>query len=358
MAASTEAAATDSRPEFAPALQTIVELVRRIMNADVASILGFSLIDETVRWKAASGFTVDVDFSQPVFRPLGSTIARRAFDGNSVGILQGIGTHAAFPPDDFPVHVAEGVCDMAIAPLRIIGNNSGALTAGYRMPHQFSEDEKRLLQDLAEMAAVVLDSERLVESITAAERIWEQTFNAIGEGILVHDSGGVMLHCNARAAEMLETDQAAVIGLQFRDAFARMFGRRAADYYLADNQGASTVVEVQSEYGRRFLVSIFPIQKPDGQSVNVVTWNDVTRLSEMQDQLGRSQRLATVGQLAAGVAHAVNNHLAAITTCAEAIMSDMREEQTPKQAPESERWNYYLEKIVRQAMRCKEISRR
>ena len=357
MAASTEATATDSRPEFAPALQTIVELVRRIMNADVASILGFSLIDETVRWKAASGFTVDVDYSQPVFRPLGSTIARHAFEGNAVGILQGIGTDAAFPPDDFPVHVAEGVCDMAIAPLRIIGNNSGALTAGYRVPHQFSADEKQLLKDLAEMAAVVLDSERLVESITAAEKIWEQTFNAIGEGILVHDSAGAILHCNARAAEMLETDQAAVIGLQFREVFARMFGRRTADYYLADNHGASTVVEVQSEYGRRFLVSIFPIQKPDGESVNVVTWNDVTRLSEMQDQLGRSQRLATVGQLAAGVAHEVNNPLAAITTCAEAIMRDMRQEAIGKQMPEAAHWNYYLDEIVRQALRCKEITR-
>jgi len=357
MAASTEAPATDSQPEFTPALQTIVELVRRIMNADVASILGFSLIDETVRWKAASGFTVDVDYTQPVFRPLGSTIARRAFEENTVGILHGIGTHAAFPTDDFPVHVAEGVCDMAVAPLRIIGNNSGALTAGYRVPHQFSEEEKRLLKDLAEMAAVVMDSERLVESITAAEKIWEQTFNAIGEGMLVHDSTGAILHCNARAAEMLETDQAAVIGLQFREAFARMFGRRAADYYLADNQGASTLVEVQSEYGRRFLVSIFPIQKPDGQSVNVVTWNDVTRLSEMQDQLGRSQRLATVGQLAAGVAHEVNNPLAAITTCAEAIMRDMRQEAIGKQIPETADWNYYLEEIVRQALRCKEITR-
>jgi PAS domain S-box-containing protein len=357
MAASTEAPATDSQPEFTPALQTIVELVRRIMNADVASILGFSLIDETVRWKAASGFTVDIDYTQPVFRPLGSTIARRAFEENTVGILHGIGTHAAFPTDDFPVHVAEGVCDMAVAPLRIIGNNSGALTAGYRVPHQFSEEEKRLLKDLAEMAAVVMDSERLVESITAAEKIWEQTFNAIGEGMLVHDSTGAILHCNARAAEMLETDQAAVIGLQFREAFARMFGRRAADYYLADNQGASTLVEVQSEYGRRFLVSIFPIQKPDGQSVNVVTWNDVTRLSEMQDQLGRSQRLATVGQLAAGVAHEVNNPLAAITTCAEAIMRDMRQEAIGKQIPETADWNYYLEEIVRQALRCKEITR-
>jgi signal transduction histidine kinase len=136
-----------------------------------------------------------------------------------------------------------------------------------------------------------------------------------------------------------------------------MFGRRAADYYLADNQSASTVVEVQSEYGRRFLVSIFPRQKPDGQSVNVVTWNDVTRLSEMQDQLGRSQRLATVGQLAAGVAHEVNNPLAAITTCAEAIMRDMRQEAIGKQIPETAHWNYYLEEIVRQALRCKEITR-
>ena len=357
MAASAEATTTNSRPEFAPALQTIVELVRRIMNADVASILGFSVIDETVRWKAASGFTVDVDYSQPVFRPLGSAIVRRALEENSVGIIQGIGTRQELAAESFPVHVAEGVCDMAVAPLRIVGNTSGALTAGYRTPHQFSEDENQLLRNLAEMAAVVLDSERLVESITAAETIWEQTFNAIGEGILVHDSGGAILHCNARAAEMMESDQAALIGLPFRDAFARMFGRRAADYYLADNHGASTLVEVQSEYGRRFLVSIFPIQKPDGQSVNVVTWNDVTRLSEMQDQLGRSQRLATVGQLAAGVAHEVNNPLAAITTCAEAIMRDMRPERTAKQIPETANWNYYLEEIVRQALRCKEITR-
>ena len=79
MAAIAEVTTTNSRPEFAPALQTIVELVRRIMNADVSSILAFSLIDKTVRWKAASGFTVEVDYSQPVFRPLGSAIARRAF---------------------------------------------------------------------------------------------------------------------------------------------------------------------------------------------------------------------------------------------------------------------------------------
>ena len=96
------------------------------MHADVASILGFSLIDETVTWKAASGFTVPVDYLKPVMRPLGSTIARRALEANTIGIIQGIGTRPEFPAESFPVHAAEGVCDLAVAPLRILGNSSGS----------------------------------------------------------------------------------------------------------------------------------------------------------------------------------------------------------------------------------------
>src|SRR5438034_8509661 len=91
------------RPQFAPALQTIVELVRRIMHADVASILGYSLIDKTVRWKAASGFTIPVDYAKPVARPLGSILAWRAHDDDTVCILEGIGKSPEFPADQFPV---------------------------------------------------------------------------------------------------------------------------------------------------------------------------------------------------------------------------------------------------------------
>ena len=103
-------------------------------------------------------------------------------------------------------------------------------------------------------------------------------------------------------------------------------------------------------------MSIFPVHKPDGSWFNVVNWNDVTRLSEVQDQLGRTRRLASVGQLAAGVAHEVNNPLAAIMTCAEAIMRDMRQQSTDALPPAAQ-WNYYLEEIVRQSLRCKEITR-
>ena len=195
------------------------------------------------------------------------------------------------------------------------------------------------------------------ERAQRGKRIWEKTFDAIGEGILVHDSEMRIVRCNAQAAEMLNMKPAEVIGRKFADAFALLFGKQAADYYLDEGREVLSSFEAQTAAGQRYMVSIFPIKNPDGESVSVVMWNDVTTLAEVQEQLGRSRRLASVGQLAAGVAHEVNNPLAAITTCAEAVMRDINHSETAKELAESRQWNYYLGEIVRQSLRCKEITR-
>jgi PAS domain S-box-containing protein len=358
MAAPAEVTKVLTPPESASTLRTIVELVRRIMRADVTSILGFSLADKTVTWKAASGFrTYTVDDTNPRSYPIANRPTQLALEADAVMILQGIGVKPELPAADFPVHATEGVCDLAVAPLKARGQTLGALVAGYRESHDFTPKEKQLLQDLAAMAALALENARLLETVGAAETIWEQTFDAIGEGIIVHDSAMRIVRCNALAAEMMNLQPAAVIGLRFNEAFALLFGKRAAAYYLAESRNPSTAFEVQTECGRRFLVSMSPIQKPDGESASVVTWSDVTRMSEMQEQLARTRRLASVGQLAAGVAHEINNPLAAITTCAEATMRAMRQTTATQELAEAHQWTYYLEEIVRQALRCKDITR-
>ena len=359
MAAPVEEISAPIQPESASTLRTIVELVRRIMHADTTSVVSFSPTEKTITWRAASGFRAhSIDDLHPiVVQPLTNQFGMRAFQADSVMILEGIGVRDELPASDFVVHAAEGVRDLALAPLKARGRTLGALLTGYRSPHHFSEEEKRQLEDLAAMAALALENVRLLETVGAAEKIWEQTFDAIGEGIIVHDSEMRIVRCNAMGAEMMNLQPAEVIGLSFKEAFGLLFGQRAAAYYLAESRSPARAFEVQTEFARRFLVSMFPIQKTDGEPVSVVTWSDVTRMSEIQEQLARTRRLASVGQLAAGVAHEINNPLAAITTCAEATIRDLRQTTEIRALAETRQWNYYLEEIVRQALRCKEITR-
>ncbi len=358
MAATAEVIHAPTQPESASTLRTIVELVRSTIHADVVSVVHISLAEATIEWKVATGLRAHVlDDAHPLVRPIANELARRSIAANATMIVEGIGESDELPEAHFPVHAAEGVRDLVLTPLKSRGEILGALVAGYRSRHHFSDEEKQQLEGLAAMAALALDNVRLLEAVSAAEKIWEQTFDAIREGIIVHDSEKRIIRCNAMAAELMNLQPAEVIGLSFEAAFELLFGERAAAYYLAEDRSLSSAFEVQTEFDRRFLISIFPIHSPDGASATVVTWNDVTRMSEMQEQLARTRSMASVGQLAAGVAHEINNPLAAITTCAEATMRDMRQSSDTQELAETHQWNYYLEEIVRQALRCKEITR-
>jgi len=335
----------------------MADTVRRILRADTTSVASFSLTARTVKWEATSGFrALSVDGPDLVM-PLRGDFLERLATAEELVILQGIGMRADLPVTDFPMHAPEGVRDLAFLPLKARGETLGALVVGYRAQHDFTGEEEKLLEGLAEMAALALDRARLFETVGGAKRIWERTFDAIPDGIIVHDHHMKIIRCNAHAADMMDLTPAQAIGLTCADAFARLFGERAAAYHMGESRGTASSFELQAEDGKRYLVAVAPLGEAGSQPGSVITWSDVTELSEMQEQLARSRRLATVGQLAAGVAHEINNPLATITTCAEATLRSLRKAGPASPPDETRNTTFYLEEIVRQAFRCKEITR-
>jgi two-component system NtrC family sensor kinase len=328
------------------------------MRAETASVVSFSLPEGTITWKAMSGFAREVHGTAEgtvVVGPLLGPTAVAAAAARELVILEGVGTR--LPAEEFPRHAAEGVRTIAHAPLTARGERLGALLVGYRQERTLTAEERATLEGLAGMAALALDNARLVETVGTAKKVWEQTFDAIPDGIIVHDARMTVTRANRSAAEMMGLDSPAdAVGLACSAAFARLFGERAAAYHMARDTTTASSFEIAAEDGRRYLVSVAPLPELE-PGWSVVVWGDVTQLSEMQEQLARTRRLATVGQLAAGVAHEINNPLAAITTCAEATQRDLRSAPEFRQAAEERNWNFYLEEIVRQALRCKQITR-
>jgi signal transduction histidine kinase len=87
-------------------------------------------------------------------------------------------------------------------------------------------------------------------------------------------------------------------------------------------------------------------------------YRDLARqVNERSRQLVRSERLAGVGFLAAGVAHEINNPLASIAFCSEALEGRLAE-ILPRHPEVNEVVTKYLKMIQQEAFRCKAITQR
>jgi two-component system NtrC family sensor kinase len=86
--------------------------------------------------------------------------------------------------------------------------------------------------------------------------------------------------------------------------------------------------------------------------------NLAQQVNERSRQLVRSERLAGVGFLAAGVAHEINNPLASIAFCSEALERRLDDllRQRPADTEEQKIIAKYLKMIQEEAFRCKEIT--
>ena len=226
-----------------------------------------------------------------------------------------------------------------IVPLVAANKEVGVLMLSPKLSKQdFTGSDLYLIQGLASVAAVSLrglliadrdvkQRRRHEHAILAAKQEWESTFDSIPDLICILDGDHNIVRVNRAMAEKLGLTPAEVVG---RKCFELMHETDAPPDSCPGLK-SSCGCELGSEFtrcGSVYQINISTLKnggKTSGRYVHIA--RDVTAIKNAEAEQQRlkekaemSSRLAAVGEMAAGIAHEINNPLTGVLGYAELLL--------------------------------------
>jgi two-component system NtrC family sensor kinase len=136
---------------------------------------------------------------------------------------------------------------------------------------------------------------------------------------------------------------------------AEMLRREFDDVFSTGRMQEYQMESIASGEARTYRITKIPMRLGDGQVSHVITiGEDVTDWSQAQERFSQAEKLAAIGQLAAGVMHEINNPLATIAACAESLGYRI-EDLTKSGVTISPETHDFLGIIENEVLRCKQI---
>ena len=259
-----------------------------------------------------------------------------------------------------------------VSPLHINGEVKGALVAGFAERSSCTESAKRLIDAAAQMTAMSINLSAHYEStinssiMQAKEehrRFTESVLDALPVSLYVIDRDYRIVMWNRhREIGIQGIPRDTVIGRNVFEVLARYpQGKLSREFQRAFETGKIERIEQRTVAAdgstKYWLVSKVPMRDADtGEITHVITvGEDVTMRVEAIHAVGRAEKLAAVGRLAAGVVHEINNPLATISACAESLEARVSE-GVFGDSEDANDLKEYLSLIRSEAFRCKGIT--
>ena len=154
-----------------------------------------------------------------------------------------------------------------------------------------------------------------IEGVAHARRRFETVIARLPDGVVLLRAG-VVVYANAALLRLLGYERGEeIVGATARD-FVAPQDRAQADRMLRPSMSASTPgateLKLRHRDGPDVTCEVTPVQVLDfeGGRATLVLVRDVTERRRLEQQLVLAERMASLGTIAAGVAHEINNPLA------------------------------------------------
>lgn len=157
-----------------------------------------------------------------------------------------------------------------------------------------------------------------------------EILDALPTGVMLADESGSVVFANNAALDYMGIDEGGLKEINIDG--------------LAQHKSGEKETMLRTKGDERLTVRLSKVPLADGWSVIVLT--DITQVDQLQQELLKMDRLASVGELTSGIAHEIRNPLAGIKTTAQALSEEI---------PANDHRSAYISKIIMEIDRLNKL---
>ncbi len=224
-----------------------------------------------------------------------------------------------------------------------------------------SSEDLEILRTVSGYVAVAIENSKLyqeqrahVEELALLKEFNESIVESVNVGLLAVDENGAITRCNSTFEEMMGLSREEAIGQPVEHLFDEAF---AANLNNILGKSRWHLTEIRNAYklhtsdkaGRQLIlnVAVAPLRSvSNAQTGAIIVLENVTSRVKLEETLQQSEKLSSIGLLAAGVAHEVNTPLTGVSSYTQMLLG-MIPDTDPKHA--------LLQKMQRQTDRASNI---
>jgi histidine kinase len=182
-----------------------------------------------------------------------------------------------------------------------------------------------------EMNLDITERKQLEEKLEQSEKKYHAIFNTIPNPVFVLSPESLnILDCNDSVEAVYGYRRSELIGSLFQN----LFWEAPGPLIIKSLKAASLVERVKhrskDDRMRYVTIRISPSEY-EGKPVRLLTISDITKRLETEQQLIQASKMATLGEMATGVAHELNQPLSVIKTASNFFMRKLRRKEPIKE---------------------------